>query len=145
MMKKLAQLALYGLVLWLVVFVTAPVLGPLRQSQRPLFESLIAVVLALVTTLVATHYLQRQRGNFLLEGLWLGLMGWGVNIALDLPMFSYGPMQMSLVDYLKDIGLTYLMIPVITCGLGYLLDAKTLAERKNAYDKTAAKEGTRVV
>jgi len=29
-------------------------------------------------------------------------------------------MQMSFADYIMDIGLTYVMIPVITTGMGYL-------------------------
>lgn len=136
-MKKLAKLALYGLMLWAAVFLAAMALGSLRQTERPLFESLIAVLLALVTTLVAMAYLRKQRRNFLLEGLELGLMGLLVNIALDLIMFSYGPMRMDWLDYLKDIGLTYLMIPVITSGLGYGLDwqAALAGGRKDAYDE----------
>lgn len=32
-------------------------------------------------------------------------------------LFSWGPMKMSLVDYLKDIGLTYLIMPIVTYGM----------------------------
>jgi len=31
------------------------------------------------------------------------------------------PMKMSFADYMMDIGLTYLIIPVICIGFGYLL------------------------
>jgi hypothetical protein len=40
------------------------------------------------------------------------------NWALDSLMFSGGPMKMSLNQYVMDIGVTYLMIPAITIGLG---------------------------
>lgn len=33
-------------------------------------------------------------------------------------MFCAGPMQMSLTHYAADIGAAYLMVPVITTGLG---------------------------
>jgi hypothetical protein len=42
-----------------------------------------------------------------------GLIWAVVNILIDLPLFSYGPMKKSLPDYFTDIGLTYSMIPII--------------------------------
>jgi len=39
-------------------------------------------------------------------------------------MFMEGPMKMSIADYMMDIGFTYLMIPVITVGIGYIQDSK---------------------
>lgn len=36
-------------------------------------------------------------------------------------MFMEGPMKMSLVDYVMDIGLTYLIIPAVTVGFGYVM------------------------
>jgi len=39
-------------------------------------------------------------------------------------MFSKGPMTMPLIEYIKDIGLTYLLIPAVTIGFGYILDKK---------------------
>ena len=43
------------------------------------------------------------------------------SLGLDLLMFMWGPMKMSLADYMMDIGLVYLTTPTITIGLGYLL------------------------
>jgi hypothetical protein len=40
-----------------------------------------------------------------------------VNILADLPLFSYGPMKKPFADYMTDIGLTYLIIPIITVGI----------------------------
>ena len=40
-------------------------------------------------------------------------------------LFSEGPMKMPFADYIKDIGLTYLIIPMVTLGFGYLLQQKT--------------------
>jgi hypothetical protein len=33
-------------------------------------------------------------------------------------------MAMSLADYLKDIGVTYLIIPTVTIGFGYLMQQR---------------------
>ena len=49
-------------------------------------------------------------------------MAWlAINIILDLLMFTEGPMRMPLADYIVDIGLTYLIIPTVIVGFGYLL------------------------
>ena len=43
-----------------------------------------------------------------------------ISVMLDLVMFlPESPMRMDIVNYVKDIGLTYLMIPTITIGFGY--------------------------
>lgn len=39
-------------------------------------------------------------------------------------MFMQGPMKMSVLDYIKDIGLTYLIIPAITIGMGKIISGK---------------------
>lgn len=44
------------------------------------------------------------------------------SIILDLLIFTVGPLKMSLLDYATDIGVTYLMIPTITFGFGYLME-----------------------
>jgi hypothetical protein len=49
----------------------------------------------------------------------LGLVWLAINLLLDLPLFSYGPMRMSLGDYLADVGLTYLILPAVTVGAGF--------------------------
>lgn len=47
-----------------------------------------------------------------------------INIAIDLCLFSWGPMKMNFGDYIQDIGFTYLIIPIITFGIGYQLENK---------------------
>jgi hypothetical protein len=43
-----------------------------------------------------------------------------VCVVIDLPFFIYGVlMRMSWPDYIADIGLTYVMIPIIAAGIGY--------------------------
>jgi hypothetical protein len=47
--------------------------------------------------------------------------GFVMSIFLDLLVFNEGPIKMSLRDYAMDIPVTYLMIPTITVGFGYLM------------------------
>jgi hypothetical protein len=54
-----------------------------------------------------------------------------VCIALDLLMFlPASPIHMGLQAYMMDIGFTYLIIPLVTVGMGYIADAKLKSELK---------------
>jgi uncharacterized membrane protein YpjA len=45
------------------------------------------------------------------EAVTVGLLWLAVNLALDYPMFSHGPMQMTMGAYYSEIGVAYLGIP----------------------------------
>ena len=110
---------LFGVLIWVTSFVVAFAAFPIRESSRPLFESIMPVVLAAATVLFAHRYLRGVQTEFAREGLLLGLLWFGVNVAIDLPlMLTPSPMQMSLAEYVADIGLTYALIPIITTGMG---------------------------
>ena len=58
----------------------------------------------------------------------LGILWSAISVTIDLIMFMQGPMKMSFADYVEDIGLTYLIIPAITIGFGYLIEKKRRKE-----------------
>jgi len=124
--EKYLKIVLYGCLLWLVAFLVSVALSPIRETQRALFESIMPVVIALGTVFFSIIYLRKREVDFLQEGILLGVIWFALNIGLDLPFFLRGPMAMPLSEYVKDIGLTYLIIPVITVGFGYLLENKIL-------------------
>jgi hypothetical protein len=74
-------------------------------------------------------YFKKLNGNFLSEGIRLGILWLVISLAIDLFMFlpTNSPMNMSLADYTADIGVTYLAIPTITIGVGFLLEKKKVA------------------
>ena len=117
-MRPLAREFGFAILAWLLPFIAAIAMSPWRESRRPLFESLIAVALAGSTVFLASIYFRRPRVRYLAAGVRIGILWMLANWALDALMFSSGPMQMSLEQYVADIGVTYLMIPVITIGLG---------------------------
>jgi hypothetical protein len=105
-----------GVLMWLVPFAVAFLAFPFHESARPLFESIMAV--AVTATAVALGYRYVRVGATTAEGLWLGLIWFGLCILIDAPlMLLGGPMQMTFGDYMADIGFTYLAIPVVTTGL----------------------------
>lgn len=117
LVKSLKAAVLYGLIVWAVPFVIAFLIFPLRSTERPLFESIMPVVLALATVGCALRYAARHRVESAQEGLRLGVLWLVISVLIDAVMFGQGPMKMTITDYVKDIGVTYLMIPVITLGL----------------------------
>ena len=113
---------LYGIGIWAFVFVVAIFAFPLRANERPLFESIMPVALAFSVTFSSIKYFQKSIKRTFMVGLCLGLIWLGVNLTIDALMFSRGPMKMSFADYMKDIGVTYLMIPIISAGFGVKYD-----------------------
>jgi hypothetical protein len=122
--KSIKLALIYGLLVWVVPFAVAFLIFPLRASERPLFESIMPVVVTLATVLFAVLYFKKVETAFLKEGVLLGFVFLVVSVAIDLVMFSRGPMAMPLMDYVKDIGITYLLVPIITIGFGYILGKK---------------------
>lgn len=126
-MNKNFKIVLYGFLVWLIPFAVSFVIFPLRASMRPLFESIMPLVLTMAVIILAYYYLKSLDVNFATEGIIIGLAWFIINIAIDLVMFlPASPMQMSFTDYMMDIGLTYVIIPVITVGMGYMANNKSV-------------------
>ena len=123
-MKSLKKAFIFALLVWVVPFVVAMFVFPLRESDRAFFESIMPVAVVLATVFFSTLYFKKVDTYFLKEGILLGFIFLLVSLAIDLVLFSQGSMAMPLGDYIKDIGFTYLMIPVITIGFGFILSRK---------------------
>lgn len=115
---KWKRAVLYGFLLWLIPFVVSIVIYPLKETTPALFESIMPVVITVCTVVFVILYV--EKGQPLKEGISLGVLWILISIVLDLLLFMEGPMKMSFTDYMADIGLTYLIIPVITTGFFYV-------------------------
>ncbi len=113
---------LLGFLVWVVPFVVGLISFPIRELWRALFESIMALILSVITVISASIYFKHVENKYLKEGISIGLLWFTLCIIIDLPLFSYGPMKMNLKDYAADIGLTYVMIPTITTGFGVVLE-----------------------
>ena len=117
-MKRVARELGFALVAWFVPFAVSVCIFPLRDADRPLFEMLMSFTLTLNSTLLGLIYLRRVTENHLRRAILIGLTWMVANWLLDLAMFSSGPMQMPLRQYVHEIAGAYFVIPVITMGLG---------------------------
>ncbi len=114
-----------GFLVWLIPFVTSVAIFPLRQSNRGLFDSILAVMVALATGIFLARYLGTVERGFRREAALIGAAWCLMCILLDLPLFLFGgPMKMPLGTYMAEIGVGYLAIPAVAVPVGFLLNAR---------------------
>lgn len=82
----------------------------------------MALILSVITVISASIYLKHVESNYFIEVISIGFLWFAMCIIIDLPLFSYGQMQMNIKYYAAGIGLTYVMIPAITTGFGVVLE-----------------------
>ena len=127
-MHSIKKALIFGFLVWLIPFAISFVINPIRQSNRIMFESIMPVVLAGVVVIFIMLYFKNASSVSVWEGLRVGLIWFAICFIIDLVMFSRGPMKMSFTDFIADIGLVYLMIPIITVGFGGSLCGRKLPE-----------------
>lgn len=128
-MTSFKKALLYGFLTWLIVFIVGFMAFVVHDSNRPLFESIMAVAATTVSMFFAVCYFKNVESNFLKEGVTLGIVFYVVNIAIDLPLFLLGgPMQTTFGAYMSDIGFTYLLFFAVTIGVGKAMALKTSTE-----------------
>jgi len=120
----LKKVLLYGFLIWAVPFAVAFLIFGIRETNRPLFESIMPVTVTLSVVFFANCYFKKLKTDYLNEGIKLGVAWLTISLLIDFLMFMQGPMKMAFGEYMADIGITYLIIPIITIGFGYLLERK---------------------
>ena len=122
-MHSLKKSILFGFLVWLLPFIVALLIFPIHESNRPLFESIMPLVITISVVIFSYLYFKSIVTNIKAEGAKLGVVFLLISLVIDLIMFMpNSPMHMGLLDYVADIGLTYLIIPVITVGMAYAID-----------------------
>lgn len=117
-MRSWRLILIYGFLLWLIPFCVAVSIFSLKKSGAPLFETIMPVTLAACGVVFSLLYFRGARVASWREGLLVGAVWFAVSVAIDLVLFSSGPMKMSFDAYMQDIGLTYLIYPIVTTGFG---------------------------
>ena len=115
---------LYGFLVWLIPFISGVLLFSVHESNRILFESIMPIIVTVSVVVFAMLYLKKQLSDYLNEGVSLGIVWLVISVVIDLLLFMWGPMKMTFLDYIGDIGLTYLIIPIITVGMGALVEKR---------------------
>jgi len=128
-MNKYLKIVFFGFIAWLVPLVVSFFIYPLKTAGNPLFESIMPLAITIIVVVLASLYLKNLKTDFIRDGVIIGFAWFIICIAIDLVLFlPPNPMQMSFVNYIEDIGITYLMIPIITIGMGYMAENKAPLE-----------------
>ena len=108
-----------GFLSWLLPFAVSVVFfGPGGQLwlPQPLFKSLMVVIGGGIGLWLLLAAFRRQRLT-IMSGLTTGIVWFVINIVLDIGILL--PMSgMTLTLYIEDIGLRYLLLPLIALALG---------------------------
>jgi hypothetical protein len=117
MIKHWRRAILYGFAIWLVPFLVAFAAMPLKTSWRSLFESIMPVTVVAVVVGSASRYFRFHPPRSTREGIALGFLWMAISVAVDLPLMLSPPINYTLIEYAADVGLTYLMMPIIVAGM----------------------------
>ena len=122
-MKNLTTVFLYGLLTWAVPFIVSFFFfsrsGELSTNEF-LFKSIMIIVGSVTACFLLVQYFKQIDKDFLKTGLILGLIWLLINWVLDAVILI--PMSgMSSSEYVMEIGLRYLVIPVMSLAIGVAL------------------------
>jgi hypothetical protein len=116
----------YGFLSWLIPFLTS-LLFYTREGGLTidifLFKSVMIVVGSVTAAFLIVSYFKAINADYLKEGIVLGLTWLGINILLDL-LILVAMFGMPAGDYFTQIGLRYVVIPVMTITVGAALKNK---------------------
>lgn len=125
-MKKALKILLFGIIIWLIPFIMAFFFyTPAGQLSVDifLFKTIMLLIGNLTGVIFLVIYLRKTEKNYLKESIIIGLIWLLINYILDFVILL--PMsKMSVGDYFIQIGLRYLLLPVVSIGFGYLLNKK---------------------
>ena len=125
-MSKHIRNILYGFLAWLIPFVTS-IFFYTREGVLTidvfLFKTIMIIVGSTSAAFLLISYFKKIDTRYLKEGIIVGLTWFGINILLDLLVLI--PMSgMSVADYFTQIGLRYLVMPVMSIMVGASLANK---------------------
>jgi hypothetical protein len=123
-MKNIKKVLIYGFFIWMIPFLASILAYSFHDTNRALFESVMAVVVTATVVFFSIRYFKDIESDYLKEAAQMGAIWYVISVAIDMLMFSTGPMAMSISDYFADIGLTYLIYPIVTLGFGWILDRR---------------------
>jgi hypothetical protein len=113
---------IFGFFIWLIPFIVSVLIFPFKATDQTLFETIMPVTLTFCVAIFFILYLMGVKKGYLKEGIIVGFIWLIMSIAIDLLMFIEGPMKMPPDRYMIDIGLTYLIYPIVTTSMGYILE-----------------------
>lgn len=109
----------FGVMSWVVPFVASLSLYPLKSTNEPLFETIVSILILATAGGLGRLWYRTVPPLHISEGLAVGTTWLLINVVLDQLMLLsiFGPQRMSLGVYATQVGLKYLIIPIVLVAL----------------------------
>lgn len=125
-MKTFKNVLISGIAIWAIPFITGMFFYS-RDGQLLvdvfLFKTVMVVLSCLLGCVFLIWFFKRVKTNYLKQGFVVGLSWLAINWLLDFIILI--PMsKMSISDYFIQIGLRYLVMPIISISMGYIIQNK---------------------
>lgn len=127
-MKKTFKIIGFGIITWLIPFIASFFLY--SRTGTPvvnvfLVKTIMIVLGAFAGVLLLVIYFRGIEKNYLKEGIIVGLtwliINWLLDFVILLPLA-----KVNMAIYFSQTGLRYLIIPIISIGMGYLLKINSI-------------------
>lgn len=118
-MRPVLRIVFFGVCVWAVPFALGMLLFPLQQTVPELFDTLMSVGVCTAAVLFGVLTVGKQAGVTSKNALAIGFIWAIICLAIDIPIFVVG-MGMNLLTYMADIGVTYLILPIVLVGLAFV-------------------------
>jgi hypothetical protein len=122
-MYSYSRALLYAITVWGITFLLTFFIYPSQPANLVLFTTLRMLILALLSVFFTVMYFREGEEHLLRDGFKLGAIWLATALLFDQGPFVLGPMHLSFLEYMKEIGISYLLCPIITLGAGFLLTA----------------------
>jgi hypothetical protein len=118
-MNRGLRLALYGVGVWALPFSIGMLVFPLQESTPALFDTLMSIAVCGASVLFGGLYFRKRNAVSMSGAVRLGIAWIIICLLIDVPLFVVG-FEMGVGSYFADIGLTYVIVPIIVVGMAYV-------------------------
>ena len=129
-MKNIVRILLLGLLTWVVPFFAGFFFYD-RTGQLAvdiyLFKSIMIIVGGLIGSVAIAVFFKKIHSQFIKQAIIAGFSWFVINILFDI-LFLLPMSKMNMDDYIAQIGLRYLFIPIMCILCGYLLNTKKVTK-----------------
>ena len=115
-MKIWLKIVLFGIGVWAIPFGFGMLLFSIQATQSELFDTLMTISICTAAVLFGTVLARRPSGLSRKNAMEIGFAWVSICIIIDIPIFVFG-LGMKPEKYIADIGLTYLILPIVLFGL----------------------------
>lgn len=126
MKSKYLRNIVYGFLAWLIPFVSSLFFYTkegILTFDVFLFKSIMIIVGSISAAFLLVFYFKNINAEYYKEGIVVGFTWFAINILLDLLILVHMS-GMSITDYFSQIGLRYIVIPVMSITIGAALKNK---------------------